>query len=90
MMGHRMAYSAEGQINRNGSRMEFEMLADNRVVVSHEIKIFIEVELVEQTQGQPAAAGGRARSTCRRRGCSAPSAWTRRVAVGQRRERRCH
>ena len=27
--------------------MEFDMLADNRLVVSHEIKIYVEVELVE-------------------------------------------
>jgi polyisoprenoid-binding protein YceI len=55
MMGHRMAYSAEGQINRKDFGMEFDMLADNRLVVSHEIKIFVEVELVEQVQ---AAATG--------------------------------
>jgi polyisoprenoid-binding protein YceI len=48
MMGHRVAYSAEGQINRKDFGMEFDMLADNRLVVSHEIKIFVEAELVEQ------------------------------------------
>jgi polyisoprenoid-binding protein YceI len=46
-MGHRIAYSAEGQINRKDFGMEFDMLADNRLVVSHEIKIFVEAELVE-------------------------------------------
>ena len=56
MMGHRMAYSAEGQINRKDFGMEFDMLADNKLVVSHEIKIFVEVELIEQTQEQAAAA----------------------------------
>jgi polyisoprenoid-binding protein YceI len=55
MMGHRIAFSAEGQINRKDFGMEFDMLADNRLVVSHEIKIFIEVELVEQ-QAPVAAA----------------------------------
>ena len=30
--------------------MSFDMLADGKVVVSHEIKIMIEVELVEQKQ----------------------------------------
>jgi polyisoprenoid-binding protein YceI len=55
MMGHRIAYSAEGHINRKDFGMEFDMLADNRLVVSHEIKIFVEGELVEQQA--PVAAG---------------------------------
>jgi polyisoprenoid-binding protein YceI len=53
-MGHRVAFSAEGQINRKDFGMEFDMLADNRLVVSHEIKIYVEAELVEQKA--PAAA----------------------------------
>jgi polyisoprenoid-binding protein YceI len=55
MMGHRVAYSAEGQINRKDFGMEFDMLADNRVVVSHEIKLFIELEVLEQVPAQAAA-----------------------------------
>lgn len=47
-MGHRMAFSAEGEINRKDFGMEFDALADSRLVVSHEIKLFVEVELVEQ------------------------------------------
>jgi polyisoprenoid-binding protein YceI len=47
-MGHRVSYSAEGQINRKDFGMEFDMFADNRLVVSHEINISIEVELVER------------------------------------------
>ena len=47
-MGHRVAFSAEGQINRKDYGMEFDMLADNRLVVSHEIKLYVEAELVEQ------------------------------------------
>jgi polyisoprenoid-binding protein YceI len=47
-MGHRVAFSAEGQINRKDFGMEFDMLADNRLVVSHEIKLYVEAELVEQ------------------------------------------
>ena len=54
-MGHRAAFSAEGQINRKDFGMEFDMLADNRLVVSHEIKIFIETELVEVRQAVAAA-----------------------------------
>lgn len=48
MMGHRISFGAEGQINRKDFGMEFDMLADNRLVVSHEIKIFVEAEVVEQ------------------------------------------
>jgi polyisoprenoid-binding protein YceI len=54
-MGHRIAYSTEGEINRKDFGMELDMLADNKLVISHEIKIFIELELVEQKQEQPAA-----------------------------------
>jgi polyisoprenoid-binding protein YceI len=47
-MGHRVVYSAEGEINRKDFGMEFDMFADNRLVVGHEIKIMIESEVVEQ------------------------------------------
>jgi polyisoprenoid-binding protein YceI len=47
-MGHRVSYGAEGQINRKDFGMEFDMLADNRLVVSHEIKVYIELEVVEK------------------------------------------
>jgi polyisoprenoid-binding protein YceI len=53
-MGHRVSFGAEGQINRKDFGMEFDMLADNRLVVSHEIKIFVESEVVEQTAPTPA------------------------------------
>ena len=58
-MGHRIGYSAEGEINRKDFGMAFDMLADNKLVVGHEIKISIELELVEKqeaTQDQPVAA----------------------------------
>jgi polyisoprenoid-binding protein YceI len=54
-MGHRVAFSAEGQINRKDFGMEFDMLADNRLVVSHEIKINVEAELVEAKEQVGAA-----------------------------------
>jgi polyisoprenoid-binding protein YceI len=54
-MGHRVSFGAEGQINRKDFGMEFDMLADNRLVVSHEIKIFVEAEVVEQTAPVAAA-----------------------------------
>jgi polyisoprenoid-binding protein YceI len=47
-MGHRVAFSAEGEINRHDFGMEFDMLADNRIVVSREIKLMIETEVVEK------------------------------------------
>lgn len=48
MMGHRIAYSATGQINRKEFGLNFNAVLDGRFVVSDEIKIAIEVELVEQ------------------------------------------
>jgi polyisoprenoid-binding protein YceI len=53
MMGHRIAYSASGQINRKEFGLSFNMMLDGRLVVSDEIQIMIEGELVEQ---QPAEA----------------------------------
>jgi polyisoprenoid-binding protein YceI len=53
MMGHRIAYSAGGQINRKEFGLSFNMMLDGRFVVSDEIQIMIEGELVEQ---QPAEA----------------------------------
>jgi polyisoprenoid-binding protein YceI len=49
-MGHRAAYSAEGEINRKDFGMTFDMLADGKMIVSHEIKLMVEVEVVELTQ----------------------------------------
>lgn len=48
-MGHRVAYSAEGEINRKDFGMTFDMLADGKLIVGHEIKIMIETEVVERT-----------------------------------------
>src|SRR5258707_6082348 len=53
-MGHRIGYSAEGQINRKDFGMTFNALLDGKWVVSDEIKINIEGEFVEQ----PAPAAG--------------------------------
>jgi len=47
-MGHRVSYGATGQISRKDFGMEFDMFADNRLVVSHEIQIQIQVEVVER------------------------------------------
>ncbi|MBI3969926.1 MAG: YceI family protein, partial [Chloroflexi bacterium] len=58
-MGHRIAYSAEGRINRKDFGMAFDMLADGRIIVGHEVKIMIEgelIETVEQTHQQRAVS----------------------------------
>jgi polyisoprenoid-binding protein YceI len=54
-MGHRIAYSAEGEINRKDFGLTMNMLVDGRWVVGDEVKIAIEFELVEQKEE---AAGG--------------------------------
>jgi polyisoprenoid-binding protein YceI len=54
MMGHRIAYGAEGKINRKDFGMSFNAILDGRLVVSEEIQIFIEGEFVEQKQEQQA------------------------------------
>jgi polyisoprenoid-binding protein YceI len=46
-MGHRIGYSAETEINRKDFGMSFEMMLDGKFIVSNEIKINIEGELVE-------------------------------------------
>ena len=56
MMGHRIGYSAEGQINRKDFGLTFNMMLDGKFIVSDEIQIFIEGEFVEQKQEQTAGA----------------------------------
>src|SRR5467141_3387501 len=46
-MGHRIGYAAETQINRKEFGMRFEAMANGKFVVSHDIQINIEGELVE-------------------------------------------
>jgi len=50
MMGHRIAYSATGKINRKDFGLSFSMVLDGRLVVSDEIQIMIEGEIVEQKE----------------------------------------
>jgi polyisoprenoid-binding protein YceI len=54
MMGHRIAYSANGQINRKEFGLSFNMILDGRFVVSDEIQIMLEGELVEQKEAAEA------------------------------------
>jgi polyisoprenoid-binding protein YceI len=58
-MGHRIGYAAEGQINRKDFGMRFEMVLDGRFIVSNEVQIQIEGELVEVQESEAAqtAAG---------------------------------
>ncbi len=56
MMGHRIAYSAHGQINRKEFGLSFNMMLDGRFVVSDEIQIMIEGELIEQTEAAETAS----------------------------------
>ena len=55
-MGHRIGYSAEGQINRKEFGMKFEAILDGKLVVSDVIHINIEGELVEAKESETAGA----------------------------------
>ena len=56
MMGHRIAYSAQGQINRKEFGLSFNMMLDGKFMVSDEIQIMIEGELVEQKEAAETAS----------------------------------
>ncbi len=56
MMGHRIAYAATTKINRKDFGLTFSAILDGRMVVSEEIQISIEGELVEQRQAAEAAS----------------------------------
>ena len=51
MMGHRIGYAAETQINRKDFGMRFDMMLDGKFIVSDEIQINIEGEIVEAREG---------------------------------------
>ncbi len=46
-MGHRIGYAAETKINRKDFNMRFDMMLDGKFIVSDEIQINIEGEIVE-------------------------------------------
>jgi polyisoprenoid-binding protein YceI len=56
MMGHRIAYGATTKINRKDFGLSFSMVLDGRIVVSEEIQITIEGELVEQKEAAETAS----------------------------------
>ena len=55
-MGHRVSYAAETTINRRDYGMTFDAMADGKFVVSNEIQINIEGELVEAKPAEAAKA----------------------------------
>lgn len=46
-MGHRIGYAAQTQINRKDFGMSFEMMLDGKFIVSNEVQINIEGEVIE-------------------------------------------
>ena len=50
-MGHRIGYAAETEINRKDFGMKFDMMLDGKFIVSNEIQINIEGELIEVPEG---------------------------------------
>ncbi len=57
MMGHRIAYGATSRINRKDFGLSFNAMLDGKFVVSDEIQIMIEGELVEEKEDKEAATG---------------------------------
>src|SRR5437762_773996 len=49
MMGHRIGYAAETKINRKDFGMNFDAMLDGKFVVSNDVGINIEGEIVEDT-----------------------------------------
>jgi polyisoprenoid-binding protein YceI len=57
-MGHRIGYAAETKINRKDFGMSFDAVLDGKFVVSHEIQINIEGEIVEAADEPQTASTG--------------------------------
>jgi polyisoprenoid-binding protein YceI len=55
MMGHRIGYAAETKINRKDFGMNFDAMLDGKFVVSNEISINIEGEILESAESQAEA-----------------------------------
>lgn len=56
-MGHRIGYAAEAQINRKDFNMKFDMMLDGKFIVSNEIQINIEGEILELVEPEPEKVG---------------------------------
>ena len=66
MMGHRIGYAAQTKINRKEFGMNFDAMLDGKFVVSNDIQINIEGEILEAADvaapaGEAQEAGNRAR-----------------------------
>src|SRR6202162_1975716 len=55
-MGHRIGYAAESEINRKDFGMTFDTMLDGKWIVSNEIQINIEGELVEAKESETAGS----------------------------------
>jgi len=55
-LGHRIGYSGKGRINRRDFGLSFNAILDGRFVVSDEVDIMIEGELVENAEQESTAA----------------------------------
>ena len=55
-MGHRICYAAETKINRKDFGMRFDAMMDGKFVVSNDVNINIEGEIVEVAQAETAKA----------------------------------
>jgi polyisoprenoid-binding protein YceI len=55
-MGHRIGYAAQTEINRKDFGMSFDMVLDGKWIVSNEVQINIEGELVEAKETETAEA----------------------------------
>lgn len=55
-MGHRIGYAAQTEINRRDFGMTFDMMLDGKLIVSNEIQINIEGELVETQEAAESGA----------------------------------
>ncbi len=49
-MGHRIGYAAQTQVDRKDFGMKFDMMLDGKFIVSNEVQINIEGELLEVTE----------------------------------------
>ncbi len=56
-MGHRIGYAAETQINRKDFNMKFDMMLDGKFIVSNEVQINIEGEILEVVEPEPEKVG---------------------------------
>lgn len=57
-MGHRIGYAAEAKINRKDFGMRFDMMLDGKFIVSNEVQINIEGELLEVKESDKTTAAG--------------------------------